>query len=88
MVSISYGGSGGRDVDDAVPHPVEAQEELDFFRAAESSMDFPEVLAAGVFAKASPAKGAEERILTPVAEDEVAPERPQVAGALRGGSGR
>lgn len=65
------------DVDDAFPHSVEAQEELDLFGAGEGSVHFHEALAAG----------AEERVLAPDAQDEISPEGAEVAGALGGRCG-
>ena len=66
-----------RDVDDALPHAVEALEELNFFGAREAPCNFHETLAAG----------ADEGIFPPNAEDEIAPEWAEIAGARRGGSG-
>jgi len=63
---------GRRDVEDALPHAVEAQKELDFFGSGEGAADLHEALAAG----------ADEGILTPDAQDEIAPEGAEGPGAL------
>ncbi len=68
---------GWGNVDDAFPHSVEAQEELDLFGAGEGSVHFHEALAAGT----------EERVLAPDAQDEISPEGAEVAGALGGRCG-
>ena len=63
-------------VDDPLPHAVESEEELDFLGPAERAVHFHEPLAAR----------ADERVFAPNAEDEIAPEGTEVAGARCGGS--
>ena len=64
-------------MDDACPKTVEAEEEFDFLAPDDSADPFHGALAVGTF----------ERIATPHLEDEVAPERADVAGPAFGWGG-
>ena len=78
MVSMSKGGGGrAREMDDAFPEAVEAEEEFDLFAAEDGADGFHGALAAGAF----------QGVASPHPEDEVTPEGAHVPGSTVGWGG-